>query len=57
LQYAIGAVRVHQDGINRLIEWKAIEKKPAKRYKKAAGADGRPAYPALPVFKLMLGTG
>lgn len=42
------------DAINNLIDWKIIEKRLTKKYKKTASADGRPAYPALPMFKLML---
>jgi len=42
------------DGIDKLIDWTVIEKRLVKRYKKTASADGRSAYPALPMFKLML---
>jgi transposase, IS5 family len=49
-----GHTNTFLDAINGLIDWNAIEKRLAKRYKKTASADGRPAYPALPMFKLML---
>lgn len=55
--YAIeqrGRTNTFLDAIDKLIDWKAIEKRLVKRYKKTASADGRPAYPALPMFKLML---
>jgi transposase, IS5 family len=55
--YAIeqrGRTNTFLEGIDKLIDWKAIEKRLVKRYKKTASADGRPAYPALPMFKLML---
>lgn len=42
------------DAIDKFIDWKLIEKRLLKKYKKTASADGRPAYPALPMFKLML---
>ena len=35
--------------------WQDIEKTLENKYKKrASAADGRPAYPALPIFKLLL---
>lgn len=40
--------------IDMLINWKNIESLLNKKYKKVASADGRPAYPALPMFKLLL---
>ena len=42
------------DKINLLIDWKHIDKLLRKKYKKTASADGRPAYPPLPMFKLLL---
>ena len=40
--------------VDRLIDWKPIEKLLKKKYKKKQSADGRPAYPALPLFKMLL---
>jgi transposase, IS5 family len=40
--------------IDILIDWKNIEKLINKKYKKTASADGRPAYPGLSMFKLLL---
>ena len=40
--------------IDMLINWRNIENLLNKKYKKVASADGRPAYPALPMFKLLL---
>ncbi|MGD9577736.1 MAG: hypothetical protein AB7Y74_05755 [Syntrophorhabdus sp.] len=37
-----------------MIDWKKIEKEFRKSYRKTASADGRPAYPHLPMFKLLL---
>jgi transposase, IS5 family len=42
------------DKIDALIDWKNVEKVLHKKYRKTASADGRPAYPALPMFKLLL---
>ncbi len=42
------------DEVNHLIDWKPIEKILRKKYRKTASADGRPAYPPLPMFKLLL---
>jgi len=39
--------------VERLIEWRHIEEA-LKNYRKTASADGRPAYPALPMFRLLL---
>jgi IS5 family transposase len=36
--------------LNKLINWKNIEKTLEKKYKKRAGEEGRPANPALPMF-------
>ncbi len=47
-------VNTFLDKINSLIDWKPIEKLLKQKYKKQASADGRPAYPALPMFKLLL---
>ena len=40
--------------VDRLIDWKPIEKQLKKHYKKTQSADGRPAYPPLPLFKMLL---
>lgn len=42
------------DRIDGFIDWKSIEKLLKKKYKKTMSADGRPAYPPLPMFKLLL---
>lgn len=42
------------DKIGQFIDWSNIEKLLRKKYKKTASADGGPAYPALPMFKLLL---
>ncbi len=42
------------DDVNHLIDWKPIEKILRKKYRKVASADGRPAYPPVPMFKLLL---
>lgn len=42
------------DKIGQFIDWKHIEQLLKKKYKKTASADGRPAYPPLPMFKLLL---
>lgn len=42
------------DKISQLIDWSNIEKLLRKKYKKVASADGRPAYPVLPMFKILL---
>ncbi len=42
------------DKIDKIIDWKPIEKILRQKYKKTASADGRPAYPALPMFKLLM---
>lgn len=42
------------DTIDRFIDWKSIERLLKKKYKKTMSADGRPAYPPLPMFKLLL---
>lgn len=40
--------------VDRIIDWKPIEKLLRKHYKKTQAADGRPAYPPLPLFKMLL---
>src|SRR5512143_4004462 len=55
--YAIehrGHTNTFLEAIDKLVDWNVIEKKLLKRYKQTASADGRPAYPALPMFRLML---
>ena len=42
------------DKIDQFIDWKHIEKLLKKKYKKTFSADGRPAYPPVPMFKLLL---
>jgi IS5 family transposase len=42
------------DNIDHMIDWKPIEKLLKKHYKKIKAADGRPAYPPLPLFKMLL---
>jgi transposase, IS5 family len=42
------------DDVDRLVDWRPIEKILHRTYKKKASADGRPAYPALPLFKMLL---
>ena len=42
------------DDIDRVIDWKPVEKLLKKHYKKVKAADGRPAYPPLPLFKMLL---
>jgi transposase, IS5 family len=55
--YAIeqrGYTNIFLEKVDRLIEWDRIEKVLTKKYRKTSSADGRPAYPALPMFKLLL---
>jgi IS5 family transposase len=49
-----GHTNTFLDKIDALIDWKNIEKVFSKKYKKGPSADGRPPYPALPMFKLLL---
>ena len=42
------------DAIHQIIDFRAIEKLLKIKYKKRASAEGRPAYPPLPMFKLLL---
>jgi IS5 family transposase len=42
------------DKIDGFIDWKNVEKLLKRKYKKTMSADGRPAYPPLPMFKLLL---
>ena len=42
------------DDVERLIDWKPLEKLLKTHYKKVKAADGRPAYPPLPLFKMLL---
>jgi len=42
------------DDIARIIDWQPVEKLLKKHYKKVKAADGRPAYPPLPLFKMLL---
>lgn len=45
---------VFLDKIDQFINFKEMEKLLKKKYKKIASADGRPAYPPLPMFKSLL---
>jgi IS5 family transposase len=40
--------------INKLVKWDRINKKLISKYKKSASADGRAAYPAIVMFKVLL---
>lgn len=40
--------------INIIIDWKPIEKEIDKIYKKGQSVDGRPSYPGILLFKMML---
>lgn len=40
--------------INILIDWKPIEKEISKVYKRGKSVDGRPSYPGILLFKMML---
>jgi len=42
------------DQVDRVVDWRPIEKVLKRNYKKTVSADGRPAYPALPLFKMLL---
>ena len=42
------------DTIHQIIDFREIERLLKKKYKKRASADGRPAYPPVPMFKLLL---
>jgi transposase, IS5 family len=42
------------DKMDQFIDWNHIGKLLKKKYKKTMSADGRPAYPPLPMFKLLL---
>lgn len=42
------------EDVDRLIDWAPIEKVLLRSYKKRKAADGRPAYPPLALFKMLL---
>jgi IS5 family transposase len=42
------------DKVEELIDWQPIDRLLTKHYRKRAAADGRPAYPPLPMFKMLL---
>jgi IS5 family transposase len=42
------------DKVEELIDWRPIDRLLTKHYRKRAAADGRPAYPPLPMFKMLL---
>ncbi len=42
------------DEVDRMVDWRPIQKILNRKYKKKASADGRPAYPVLPLFKMLL---
>jgi hypothetical protein len=54
----VAARRKHKDGfldeINRLIDWKPIEKVLRQKLKRVINAVGNPAYPPLLMFKILL---
>lgn len=49
-----GNANTFLDKIHQIIDFRKIEKLLIKKYRKRASADGRPAYPPLPMFKLLL---
>lgn len=49
-----GIKRTFLDDLVELIQWKPIERILAKSYKKTKNAVGNSAYPALPMFKVLL---
>ena len=49
-----GYANTFLEKVDLLIDWKKIENILNKKYKEVESADGRPAYPALPMFKLLL---
>jgi IS5 family transposase len=40
--------------VDRLVDWSPIERMLKKHYKKTTAADGRPVYPGLTMFKILL---
>ncbi len=42
------------DEVDSMADWRSIEQMLNRNYKKKASADGWPAYPALPLFKMLL---
>lgn len=42
------------DDVGRIIDWLPIEKILSRNFKRKMSVDGRPAYPALPLFKMLL---
>jgi IS5 family transposase len=42
------------DEVRQIIDWKPIERAIRRNYKKQAAADGRPPYPGLALFKMLL---
>jgi transposase len=42
------------DEVDRMVDRRPIERVSKRNYKKKASADDRPAYPALPLFKMLL---
>jgi IS5 family transposase len=42
------------DKVNEIIDWKPIERAVRRNYRKRTAADGRPPYPGLPLFKMLL---
>jgi IS5 family transposase len=49
-----GYANTFLEKVDVLIDWKKIERLLNKKYKKVESADGRPAYPVLPMFKVLL---
>ena len=54
----VAAHRKHKgcflDEIDRLIDWKSLEKMLRNKLKRVANAGGNPAYPPLLMFKILL---
>ncbi len=46
--------RTFLDDISKIIDWRPVEKLLKRHYKRVQSADGRPAYPALSMFKILL---
>ena len=49
-----GYTNTFLEKIERLMDWKRISTLLNRKYTKTASADGRPAYPSLPVLKPLL---
>jgi transposase, IS5 family len=42
------------DEVDKMVDWRPIEKILNRNYRKEASADGRPAYAAFPLFRMLL---